>query len=216
MPKRVCFSFTLGLLITLTGFAKDKTKAELPGYVLHAQTVAVMIDPNAGFSTEDPQANATARKDVEAALLSWGRYEPILSSERADLIIVVRKGSGRLVNETVLDRRQNNRPGSITSTDNAISIGGQRGRSVGEASDASAGGINDASLGTDQQSPRPQTEIGQSNDSFAVYEGGTNPLDKPPAWKYVSKDGLSHQAVPAVDAFKKAVADAEKAAAKKH
>jgi hypothetical protein len=216
MPKRVCFSLTLALLTTFNGFAKDKTKAMLPAYVLQARTVAVMIDPGAGFSIEDPQANANARKDVEAALLSWGKYEPILSPEKADLIIVLRKGSGRLVNDTVLDPRQNNRPGSITSSDNAVSLGAQRGRSTGQASDASqGGGLDDASLETSQQSPHPQTEIGQANDSMAVYAGGAHPLDKPPAWKYVSRDGLSHQGVPAVDAFKKAVADAEKAAAKK-
>src|SRR5579875_4227776 len=76
------------------GFAKDKTKATLPTYVLRAQTVAVMIDPQAGFSIEDPEANRTAQKDVETALLNWGRYNPVLSGQTADLIIVVRRGNG--------------------------------------------------------------------------------------------------------------------------
>jgi hypothetical protein len=48
-----------------------------------------------------------------------------------------------------------------------------------------------------------------------VYEGGGDrPLDRAPAWRYIAKDGLMPHSVPAVDAFRKAVADAEKAAAK--
>jgi hypothetical protein len=141
MPQRALVKMAFfGLVMAQLGFAKDKSKTILPGYVLHAQTVAVMVDPTAGYSLDDPKANVNARKDVEAALLSWGRYEPILSVERADLIIVVRKGSGRLVDETMIDRRQNNRPGSVTTTDDSISIGGQRGRPMGQAGDASAGG----------------------------------------------------------------------------
>jgi hypothetical protein len=58
-------------------------------------------------------------------------------------------------------------------------------------------------------------EIGQSEDSFLVYEGGGDrPLDRAPVWRYIAKDGLQTPAVPAVDAFRKAVADADKAAAK--
>ncbi len=211
MVKRLCTLLALGLLAS-SGFAKDKTKHLLPAYVLQARTVAVIIDPNAGFSIDEPQANETARKDVEAALLSWGRLEPVLNAQNADLVIVVRKGNGRLVNDTVLDDRQNNRPGSITSTDNAISLGGQRGRPIDQAGDASVAG---AGAGPGPGSPRPQTEIGGADDSVAVYQGGRDGLSSTPAWRDPGKDGLLHPSVPAVAAFKKAIDDSEKAAAKK-
>jgi hypothetical protein len=71
-------------------------------------------------------------------------------------------------------------------------------------------------MGSGQQSPNPQLEIGRADDSFVVYKGGDEkPLDTPPAWRYVGTDGLSPRLVPAVTAFRKAVENAEKAAAAK-
>ena len=92
MLKCASALFAVSLLVTL-GFAKDK-KTALPAYVLSAKTVAVIIDPSAGISIDNPRANEDAQKDVEAALLSWGRFEPVLSKETADLIIVLRGGTG--------------------------------------------------------------------------------------------------------------------------
>jgi hypothetical protein len=197
MRARVATLIAVCLVATL-GFAKDKKKTILPAYVLRAQTVAVIIDPNAGFTVEDPQANRTAQRDVESALLSWGRYNPIMQINDADLIVVVRKGNGRMVNDTIHDPRQNNRPGSVIPSDNGASISGQEGP-----------------RGQSNPQVTPQMEIGQSEDSFLVYEGGGDrPLDRAPVWRYLGQDGLMTPAVPAVDAFRKAVADAEKAAAK--
>ena len=198
MRTRVSTLIAVCLLATL-GFAKDKKKNTLPADVLRARTVAVIIDPNAGFTVDDPQANRVAQRDVESALLNWGRYNPILQTNDADLIVVVRKGNGRMVNDTIHDPQQNNRPGSVIPADDGASISGQH--------------------GTQQNRPypgvAPQMEIGQSEDSFVVYEGGgERPLDRAPVWRYITKDGLRTPAVPAVDAFRKAVADAEKAAAK--
>jgi hypothetical protein len=197
LRARVSTLIAVCLLATL-GFAKDKKKNILPTYVLRAQTVAVIIDPNAGFTVEDPQANRVAQRDVESALLSWGRYNPILQINDADLIVVVRKGSGRMVNDTMHDPRQNNRPGSVVPSDNGASINGQEGP-----------------RGQSNPGVTPQMEIGESEDSFLVYEGGGDkPLDRAPVWRYLANDGLMTPAVPAVDAFRKAVADAEKAAGK--
>jgi hypothetical protein len=196
------------LLAVSTSFAKDKTKPTLPPYVLTARTVAVVVDPDAGMSVDNPQANQIAQKDVETALLNWGRFDPTISTQAADLIIVVRKGHGRLVDETIPDPRQNSRAGVINPTDNGISIGAQHG-SQSNPSNSSTSNFPAS------QSPS-QTEIGAVDDSFAVYKGGGgNPLDSPPAWRYVAKDGLRPHNVPAVDEFRKAVAEAEKAASKK-
>ena len=68
MPHRASILLPMTLLIASLCFAKDKNKSPLPFSVLRAQTVAVVVDPDAGISLEDPLANQTAQKDVETAL----------------------------------------------------------------------------------------------------------------------------------------------------
>lgn len=54
--------------------------------------------------------------------------------------------------------------------------------------------------------------MGTPGDVFQVFNGKMDdPLDSPPGWQYVKKDGLHSHDVPAVGAFRKAIADAEKA-----
>jgi hypothetical protein len=203
MLRRASALLGLSLLVSF-GFAKDKSKNTLPAYVLHAHTVAIIIDPHASISMDDPQANQTAQKDVAAALLRWGRFDPVPTTEGADLIIVVRRGNGRLTDETIHGAPQNNRPGS----GNGGSMGTQHGIPQGVS--------ETPGLGQGDEGPRPQMEIGDTADSFTVFQGGKErPLDSAPTWKYLANDGLLPHSVPAVAAFKKAVADAEKAEAKK-
>jgi hypothetical protein len=209
MYRRIVFLLIASVWLVPCGLARDKTKNRLPAYVLNARTVAVIIDPTAGMSIEDPQANRVAQKDVETALINWGRFEPVLATSTADLIIVVRKGSGRLMNQTMTDPRQNGRPGMIGPSENGASLGAQHGQQPSLSGDASS------SSGPGQAAPHPQTEIGEADDSFLVYDGRVDkPLDNSPAWRYVAKDGLLPHTVPAVAEFRKAIADAEKAAAK--
>lgn len=205
-PTRTAFSVLLLLLIPISAFSKGKSKPIMPPYVLTARTVSVVIDPDAGESITDPRANQIAQKDVETALLKWGRFEPLIGTPSADLIIVIRKGHSKLVDQTIPDRRQNDRVGVINPTDNGISIGAQRGRQPG---------MPDSTQ--DPRTPSPsQTEVSNGDDSFTVYDGKTDhPLDGAPAWKLVAKDCLHSHDVPAVDEFRKAIAEAEKAAGKK-
>jgi hypothetical protein len=210
---------SLLLLLPSAAFAKDKKekgKTILPAYVLQARTVAVLIDPDAAVSLDDPRANEVAQRDVETALLNWGRYQPTLSRREADLIIVIRRGTGKLASGGIHDPRQRDRPGVIEPTDAGIRIGVQRGREYpgsaqpGSYPEDSSDG--QASNGQIDQRPRPQATVGGADDSFLVYQGRTEaPLDGVPAWRYEEKNGLKPHTVPAVDEFRKAVEAAENA-----
>lgn len=200
MQKRAIAAFAVCILISAAGFAKDK-KNILPAYVLSARTVEVIIDPAAGISIDDPRANEIARADVEAALRTWGRFE-LITTGHADLVIVVRTGHGRAVDSTIHDPRQND-PMSASG-----GVGAENSRPPGLPRSASGPGMTN-------DRPYPQTEIGGTDDSFMVYRGDVDkPMDSVPAWRYVSSDALQPHSVPAVDRFRKAIADAEKAAAK--
>ena len=52
--------------------AKKKVKAYLPDYVLKAQSVFVVILPDAGEPIDDPSANRKAQEEVEKAFMKWG------------------------------------------------------------------------------------------------------------------------------------------------
>jgi len=58
----------IGLVIlAIVPLAPAKNKQVLPDYVLQAQTVAVVIQPDAGEPVTNPMANRTAEESVEKA-----------------------------------------------------------------------------------------------------------------------------------------------------
>ena len=202
LPTTLTATLLLAPLALAPGvFAKPKDPG-LPAYVLQARTVLVVIDPMAGVDLDDPRANEVAREDVQSALLSWGRFEMVQSGQAADLTIVIRRGTGKLVDTTVTDPRQTSRPGDVAASDDAIMLGGQRGRPPNGSPNPMPGVPT---------STHPQTEVGNVVDSFVVYQHSS---DGNIAWRYMAKDGLRSHNVPAVEEFKKAIAEAEKAAAK--
>ncbi len=218
MKRRLSVLVTMGVLIGVPGLAKSKDKA-LPPYILQAHTVAVIVDPGAGIDPEDPRANQVAQKDVETALMNWGRFQPVMGSVEADMIIVIRRGHRRLADATISDPRQNDRAGVINPTDNGIGVGAQHGTQPPLGGDQGVRYPQGAtpSPGSSplpqSQVPQPQLEIG-GDDSFMVFEGKVaKPLDRAPGWKYVAPEGLHSHNVPAVEEFKKAVAAGERAAA---
>jgi hypothetical protein len=214
MLRHISALVTVSLLMAGTALAKGKEK-NLPPYILQARTVAVIVEPGAGIDPEDPRANQVAQKDVETALMNWGRFTPVMGPEGADLIIVVRKGHRRLVDETISDPRQNNRAGVINPTDNGIGVGAQNGRPPSMGGTAN-GPLQPGSQSPAPQSSQPQMEIGGVDDSFTVFDGAVaKPLNGAPGWRYMAPDGLRSHSVPAVEEFKKAVAAGEKAAAAK-
>jgi hypothetical protein len=196
------------LLWCLTGVAKDKKKALLPADVVEARTVLVIIDPDAGIAAEHPNANRMAREDVEQALMKWGRYSLVMEPQTADLIITVRKGSGKIAQPTIGGVPQNNDIGVIQPTDSGGRVG------VRQGNPGIAGGpLNPQST---SPGPRPQVEAGGSQDMFVVYRNNKenpsgSPLDTPAVWRYSATDALASPDVPAVAVFRDLISKSEKA-----
>jgi hypothetical protein len=204
MATRGRLFLPLVLLFACLTIAESKKKAALPAAVLKAHTVIVLIDPNAGIPINTPLANTTAQDDVEKAIMKWGRLSLAQTVPTADLVITVRKGNGKNVSPTIGGVPTNDRPVVVQPTDSGIHIGAQQGHPPD---------INQPQVG--DTAPHPGTEVGSSEDAFVVYEGGTmspntNTFDRAPAWRYQAKDALHSPEVPAVDAFRKAIEEAEK------
>jgi hypothetical protein len=193
------------LLLGTAVHAKDKSKAPLPEVVLRAQTVRVMIDPGAGEPLDHPTANATARDNVEKALLQWGRLHPVMDGQEADLVISVRTGSRGV--PTVRGGPVDQRPGVAQPIDGGIRIGVQQGHPPN--SDPTMPGPLD-------NGPHIGREGGSPEDAFEVYLGNVqSPLDSAPIWRYMAKDCLRAPDVTAVEQFRKAIVESEKQQQKK-
>src|SRR5271156_308865 len=208
------YATALGLLLcSLCAFAKDKKKVQLPEDVLQAHTALVIVDPTAGVDAADPNANRLARTDVEQALMKWGRLMPVQEGFTADINIMVRKGNGKIVQPTIGGTPTNGTPpvsiGSTSTPDESTTHAAARWGHSGIPNDPS-------NAGTQPATPQPQIEAGSTQDMFVVYRGGIkddpnwSPLDAPAVWRYSGKNALESPSVPAVEAFRKAIADSEK------
>jgi len=202
MTARLCSLLALAILLITPALAKDK-KPVIPEDILRAQTVLVVVDPDAGEPLNQPNANAMARENVEKALMEWGRFRLVMDGAESDLIITVRTGDDRAVRPTVRGGPLDQRPGVGQSTDSSVRIGGQRGQPPP---------MNDPSMNPPNQGPHIGNEVGATQDTFAVYRGNrTDPLDASPVWRYIAKDCLRPSPqVQAVEKFRKLLADAEK------
>jgi hypothetical protein len=201
MTARLSSLVLLAALLAVPANAKDKKKSSLPEYVLRATTVLVVVSPEAGEPLDQPMTNTKARESVEKALMQWGRLRLVMEGEESDLVIAVRTGNGRAVRPTIKGGPIDQRPGTAQSTDGSIRIGGHQGQPPP---------LSDPSVGS-QNGPHISNEVGASEDTFEVYRGGGQyPLDAPPVWRYIAKDCLREPGVPAVEEFRKAIAEAEK------
>lgn len=197
--KMLAVFLVLGCCMTAAG--KDKKKPVLPDDVLEAKTVLVVIDPQAGVPIEAPNTNIKARDSVEKALMNWGRFELVSDVSTADLVISVRRGNGKIAQPTIGGVPTDNRPGIYQPTDSGGRVGLSRGTPPMAGDPTGATG----------RSASPQMEVGDGQDAFAVYRGRrNNALDSAPVWRYSDKDALRTPDLPAVDAFRKAVLEAEK------
>jgi len=201
MTYRKAIACSLLLVCSLVAAGKNKKKILLPNDVLDAKTVLVVIDPDAGMSVDDPNANNRARGDVENALSNWGRFMLVTDVSTADLVITVRRGSGKYAQTTIGGMPNNDRPVIFQPDDAGGQVGGRNGYPP-QAGDPTAPQL---------PRPHPQVEAGPSEDMFVVYRGKRdNALDSPPVWRYTAKDALQSPTVPAVDEFRKLIVEAEK------
>ena len=124
-----------------------------------------------------------------------------MDGQVSDLLITVRTGNGQSSRPTMKGGPIDQRPGVAQSSDSSIRIGiGQRQPSTSDPMDRQAHISN---------------EVGPSEDMFVVYRvGASEPLDSPPVWRYIKKDCLRPSQpgplVPAVEEFRKLIAEAEK------
>jgi len=206
MTVRLSSLLLLVALLVVPAIAKDKTKSVLPAYILHARTALIVIDPNAGEPLDQPNANATARANVEKKLMDWGRFDLVLDGQESDLVIVVRTGNGKSMRPSIKGGPIDQRPGIAQGSDTSIRIGAQQGHPP----------LNDPSMSPPNRGPHVNNELGPSEDSFEVYRGDIqDPLNSSPAWRYIAKDCLRPPDVSAVEEFRKAIAEAEKPQPKK-
>jgi len=193
--------FAITILSLAPSIAKEKTKRLLPGYIVQARTIRVVIDPDAGEPLDNPSANYVARQNVEKALTEWGRFDILMDGQESDLVIMVRTGDGRGMRPTVRGGAIDQRPAAGQSTDSTVRVGAQHGTPPSMSDPMSP----------PNRGPHIGNEVGPSEDSFEVYQGQVqHPLDSSPGWRYIAKDGLRAPKVTAVEEFRKAIAEAEK------
>jgi hypothetical protein len=143
--------------------------------------------------------------------MKWGRYRLALDANQADLVVGVRKGTGKIANPTINGGPVDSRPGTIETTDSQIRIGVQQGHPPDVSQPGTSAGSN-----APNDRVHPGVQAGPSDDVFQVFHGGLEyPLDNPPVWQLTSKDGLKPPAVAAVEQFRKAVEESERAAQQK-
>jgi len=186
---------------------KDKNKLALPVDALNAHTVFVTILPDAGEPVTDLQANAKARDDVEKAFMKWHRFSLVMEPSQADLVVCVKRGSGKAASPTVSGGGIDQRPVIFQPTDGGIRVGGHR----GQPNDVAPRGPTDAR-------PHSSIEIGAGEDLMEVHRGRETlrrATESPAVWRYSNRDALRSPTVPAVEKFRKAIEDSEKQAASK-
>ena len=111
--------------------AKNKKKQQLPDVVLNAQRVLVVIRPDAAEPLTNPRANSTAQDEVERAISKWHRFDLVMESTTADLVIAVSKGhtGGPIISKspwTIVP--SSSRPSPARRASLGVRIGAQQGR----------------------------------------------------------------------------------------
>src|SRR5258706_4394844 len=173
MRNRMLILLLVPLLLAPVSEAKKKKNQVLPDYVLKAQTVLVVIHPDAGEPLTNPTANRTAQDNVEKALMKWGRLRLVMDAQTADLVIAVRKGHAG--GPTITNSPTDNPPVIVQPNGGDIRVGGQQGRPP----DLTNPGLGESA----NRGPQIGNEIGTSEDTLAVDRCGVeHTLDVAPVY----------------------------------
>ena len=206
MRVRVLALFAGIVVLASCVAAKKKEKQVLPNTVLRAQTVFVVIQPDAREPLTEPNANLKAQKAVEEALMKWGKFRLALDTTAADIVISVQKGTGEVMSPTISGGPVDSRPGDVEGDAGQIRIMGQKGHPP-----------DTTSIPTNEPSApvHTGTQTGGSEDVLRLFIAGgvQNPLDYPSVWSYSRKDALKGPEVAAVAELKKVFEESEKVAA---
>ena len=208
MRVRVLALFA-GIALASCVVAKKKEKQVLPDAVLKAQTVFVVIQPDAKEPLTEPNANLKAQKAVEEALMKWGKFRLALDTTTADIVISVEKGTGKAMSPTISGGPVDSRPVDVEGDASQIRVMGQKGHP------------DTTSISTVDPNPnaRAQTgmQAGGSEDVLRLFIGGAveHPLDYAPVWTYSRKDALKGPEMAAVAELKKVFEESEKVSAER-
>ena len=208
MRVRVLALFAGIVVLASCVVAKKKEKLVLPDAVLRAQTVFVVIQPDAKEPLTEPNANLKAQKAVEEALMKWGKFRLALDTT-ADIVISVEKGTGKPMSPTISGGPVDSRPVDAEGDASQIRIMGQNGHP------------DTTSISTNDPNPNARaqtgTQAGGSEDVLRLFIGGAveYPLDHAPVWMYSRKDALKGPEMAAVAELKKVFEESERVAAER-
>jgi len=207
MRVRVLALFAGIVVLASCVVAKKKEKQVLPDAVLRAQTVFVVIQPDAKEPPTEPNANLKAQKAVEEALLKWGKFRLALDNTTADIVISVQKGTGKAMSPTISGGPVDSRPVDVEGDASQIRIMGQKGH-------PDTTSTNDPNPNARAQTG---TQAGGSEDVLRLFIGGgvEYPLDYAPVWMYSRKDALKGPEMAAVAELKKVFEESERVAAER-
>jgi hypothetical protein len=209
MPRKISVLLAFFLVSFISISAAKKKDKSLPQIILKAESAIVIIEPDAREPLLDPAANRKTQEEIEKALLRWHRFRLVTETEAADLVIAVRKGTGKAANSTISGGPVDTRPVILESTENQIRVGAIHGRPPGDSQ------TQDATQQTPAQQggrAHPGMEVGATDDSLKVFEGGQGySSGSSPIWTYSAKNALRPPDVTAVAELRKAIEEAEKA-----
>ena len=93
-----------------------------------------------------------------------------LDAELADLVVGVRKGTGKIANPTVNGGPVDSRPGTVEATDDVIRVGVMKGRPPDVTQSGGPLGTNGTG-GPTTDEPHTGVEVGGQGDMFKLFQG---------------------------------------------